>query len=59
MNCSTTPWRTHRSSSNKKGSGGTTGRSSVDINDDIDDEVVVVDSFVTPYVKTNNDGVFC
>ena len=54
MNCSATPWRTRRSSSNKKGSGG-----SVDINDDIDDEVVVVDSFVTPYVQTNNDGVIC
>jgi hypothetical protein len=54
MNCSATPWRTRRSSSsNKKGAG------SVDVTDDIDDEVVVVDSFVTPYVQTNNDGVIC
>jgi hypothetical protein len=60
MNCSATPWRTRRGSSisnNKKGSGGASR--SVGINDDIDDEVVVVDSFVTPYVQTNNDGVIC
>jgi hypothetical protein len=54
MNCSATPWRTRRSSSsNKKGTG------SVDVTDDIDDQIVVVDSFVTPYVQTNNDGVIC